>query len=266
MQEFKDILEQCTIENNILYMPEQLDRKVYLKFSKALELIGGKWSRKDKGIKFLIDPTEKLQMLLNGDKPENLKKKYQFFATPKKVVELMVSKITNSDPTLDYLEPSAGQGAIIEVLNEYDIIPDICEAMPENYAVLKDTTLNYNFLGNDFLRISKHKKYDYIIANPPFSKNQDIDHIMQMYDLLKPWGTLITLSSCSWFHGSQKKQIAFKEFLHDNHAIIDSVEAGEFKESGTMIETKMIQLTREPEGDEPTPPPPRDENTKKTLF
>jgi len=37
-----------------------------------------------------------------------------------------------------------------------------------------------------------------IIANPPFSNRQDIDHILTMYEVCEPGGRIVTLSSPSW--------------------------------------------------------------------
>ncbi len=40
----EEVLQQCTIEGNIVKLPSiTLDRKNYLEVKKSLELIGGKW-------------------------------------------------------------------------------------------------------------------------------------------------------------------------------------------------------------------------------
>ena len=56
------------------------------------------------------------------------------------------------------------------------------------------------FMGDDFLNPSEWAtafKYDRIIANPPFTKNQDIDHVMQMWNFLKPGGRIVSIMSNS---------------------------------------------------------------------
>lgn len=42
--EAKEILNQCTVEGNVVKLPGvQLERKKYIEVKKHLELIGGKW-------------------------------------------------------------------------------------------------------------------------------------------------------------------------------------------------------------------------------
>jgi 16S rRNA G1207 methylase RsmC len=49
-----------------------------------------------------------------------------------------------------------------------------CEKLVEqNYEVIKTDFLLYN-----------SKTFDKIVANPPFSKSQDVKHILHMYELL----------------------------------------------------------------------------------
>ena len=97
-------------------------------------------------------------------------------------------------------------------------------------------------VGRNFL---EHKgSYDRIIANPPFSKQQDIDHIMHMHSLLKPGGILVSVVSESPFFRINKKSVAFREFLEANNAEIIPLDTGAFKESGTMVKTRIIKMEK----------------------
>jgi len=83
------------------------------------------------------------------------------------------------------------------------------------------------------------------IANPPFAKNQDIDHIYNMWEVLKPGGKIVTIASKHWLLSSNKKETAFKAWLYDVvEADINTVEAGAFEESGTKIETVLIEINK----------------------
>lgn len=82
------------------------------------------------------------------------------------------------------------------------------------------------------------------IANPPFSKNQDIDHIRKMYECLKVGGRIVTIASKHWQISTNKKEAAFSEWLDKLDAEIIDVEAGEFKESGTSIATCIIVIDK----------------------
>ena len=41
-----DVLGNCRVEENVLFLPANLDRKVYTDVNKVLEALGGKWNRK----------------------------------------------------------------------------------------------------------------------------------------------------------------------------------------------------------------------------
>jgi len=245
MQTKEEVLQNCTVEGNIVKLPNtQLDRKLYQEVAKSLELIGGKWKGgKVFGFVFTTDPTDLLEQIANGEN-RNLKKEFQFFATPSvlanKLVEL--AELKQSDTIL---EPSAGQGAIISAINNVcTVVPDCFELMDVNVSILNKSGLRFNLIGTDFFKHSG-KKYSKIIANPPFSKNQDIDHLKEMYNCLSNGGKLVCITSESWYFGTQKKQIEFKQWLNDNYATIIDIESGTFKESGTMVGGKIVVLTKE---------------------
>ena len=143
------------------------------------------------------------------------------------------------------LEPSAGQGAIIKAINKVcDCVPDCYELMDVNRTILNDTGLSFNLIGDDFFGHNNRREYSKIIANPPFTKNQDIDHIKHMYSFLKDDGKLVSVASTSWQHGSHKKQVAFREWLDEVGAEVTELPAGTFKESGTNIATVIVEINK----------------------
>ncbi|HXS55773.1 MAG TPA: PRTRC system protein E [Hanamia sp.] len=248
----QDILKNCTIEGMVVKLPTgQLDRAVYLETKKKLELIGGKWKGgKTQGFVFEEDPSELLGAVANGD-DRNLKKEYQFFATPTELAKRMVDVLPGTNGIIKVLEPSAGDGALIKAfLNNYshpEQTVDCYEAMDLNRVKLNKLD-RVKIRGNDFLECTnKENYYDIIIANPPFTKHQDIDHIMKMYEVCKPGGTIVTLASPSWRIGSNKKQVAFNDWVME-HADVEEIPEGTFKESGTNIRTVLLKIVK-PESD-----------------
>lgn len=239
----EQVLQQATVDGLIIKLPDvQLDRKVYLEVKKALELIGGKWKGGNtQGFVFSSDPQELLDSIQGED---NLKKDYQFFATPSSLADHIVqlAHIRDGDTIL---EPSAGQGAILEAINGVtDIVPDCIELMETNRIILNQrfrVGLKGRLIGqefdHDFMK-APILQYSKIIANPPFTKNQDIDHIQKMWDCLKPNGTIVCIMSNSWITGSQRKQVEFRAWLHrmgTTETMIASIPSGTFEESGTMV-------------------------------
>lgn len=240
----EEVLQNCTVEGTVIKLPNtQLDRKLYQEVAKSLELIGGKWKGgKVFGFVFLTDPTDLLEEIANGEK-RNLKKEFQFFATPDNLADELVylADIKQHDTVL---EPSAGQGAIIKAINKVcDVKVDCFELMNVNTIVLNKTGLNFNLIGEDFFK-HNGKTYSKIIANPPFTKNQDIDHLKEMYECLSRGGRLVCVTSESWVNGTQKKQIDFKEWLEKVEAEISDIEKGSFKESGTMVGGKIVVINK----------------------
>ena len=243
----QEILKQCTVEGNVVRLPDfQLDRKLYLDVKKSLELIGGKWkSRPVFGFVFQSDPTELLSQISNGVS-RNLKKEYQYFATPEKLAIYLVSK---ADVKNDHkvLEPSAGQGAIVNAINRlYPNKPVFCyEAMPTNQTILNKIE-TVDFIGEDFLNPngSGDLKFDRIIANPPFSKNQDIDHVKEMYSRLTTCGKLVSIMSSHWTFAQNKKETQFREWLEEVGAEVEEIPRGEFQESGTMVGGVIVTISK----------------------
>ena len=144
----ENILKSCTVEGVVVKLPNiELDRKDYLEVKKALGLIGGKWKGgKVSGFVFQENPSELLAEIAAGKK-RNLKKEYQFFATPKELADKLVSLAElNAEDTI--LEPSAGQGALISSINETcSVVPDCYELMDLNAKYLLKSGLSFNFLG-----------------------------------------------------------------------------------------------------------------------
>jgi hypothetical protein len=241
-----EVLKNCTVEGNVVKLPNcQLERKLYQEVAKALELIGGKWKGgKIAGFIFNEEPTELLEQIANGES-RNLKKEFQFFATPDDLADELV-KLAEINNLHTILEPSAGQGSIINAIQRYygkGRMVHCYELMPVNQAILKKIS-RIDFLGDDFLNCNYFDKFDRIIANPPFSKNQDIQHIYKMYDCLKSGGRIVTIASKHWQLSNNKTETEFRNWLNSVNAEINEIPAGKFKDSGTMISSVMIIINK----------------------
>lgn len=243
----EDILKRCTFKDNVFYLPQvQLNKKSYATVKQWVEEAGGKWTGgKVQGFTFDFDATRVASVLMQG-KRCNLQQDFQFFATPPEVADWLVSLAGDFSPDCKVLEPSAGTGAIIDAIHRVqpDVVVDCYELMPENKEKLSRLD-HIRLLGDDFTQAEHPSEYDLIVANPPFSKNQDIRHVMQMYHDLKPGGTVAAITSRHWQQASEKACKDFRAFLEEVSAQVYEIEEGAFKKSGTGVGTIAIVINKQ---------------------
>lgn len=238
MNELESNISKMQINGNRLELPKDEVFKNYALVKKTLVKAGGKYVKN--GFVFSGD-VEELKARLSGGEKIDDKKKYQFFETPPKIAKLII-ELAEIDSHDTVLEPSVGRGAIIKYLPKVSTL-QIVELMPENCKALESQ--GYLVINEDFLTLTTETLggyFDKIVANPPFTNNQDIDHIMHMGSMLSQGGILVSVSSNSWRSGSMKKQIAFRDWLASKEHKIVELAAGEFKESGTSIATNIVVI------------------------
>lgn len=227
-------------DNNILFLPAtQLDRKLYIDVNKCLESLGGKWNKKSKGHVFDSNPSDGLDEMINTGEWTDAKKEFQYFPTPKNIVKKMIELAEiNSEDVI--LEPSAGRGAIADEFPKENPIT-LIELMPENFEKLKEKGYENVHLG-DFLQSTTFA--DKIIMNPPFTKHQDVKHIFHAWECLKSGGRLVSVVSESPFFRENSLSAGFRSWLEENNAEVIELESGDFKESGTMVKTRIIVVDK----------------------
>lgn len=242
-----DVIESISkmlVNGNRLELPKDEQFANYAAVKTALTKAGGKYSKC--GFAFPNSAQEMKDRLCGGE-AVNDKKKFQFFATPQKLAKHIV-ELADIQADHAVLEPSAGQGAIAcEVVKGDHEHLTLVELDDAHMKTLEEAFVanNNEVINSDFLQFEPEGYFERIVANPPFTKNQDIDHVMHMYELLLPGsGRLVSVMSRSWVSGSQKKQVAFREFLEEVGAEIIDVDAGEFKESGTNIATVIVVINK----------------------
>lgn len=239
-----DILGECKVEENILYLPDrQLERADYMAVNKVLEELGGKWNRKAKGHIFDHCPEDEIETVILTGEITDKKKEFQFFPTPRDIAEILcdMAEIT---PESKVLEPSCGMGNLADVI--YERNPSLLYAMELNEEMGKHLCSKpySSVVGQDFLEYENYGGYDRIIMNPPFSKQQDIDHALKAYEILADGGILVSVMSISILFRSNKKAVAFREFLEEHDAEIVELPEGAFKESGTMVRTCVVKIKK----------------------
>lgn len=237
-REVIEILEECRIDGDKLHLPDiQLKRPLYVKVNKVLELIGGKWNRKEKAHLFTKDIGDVLDTVILSGEITDIKKELQYFPTPKHIVKQLID-LADVRPGDKILEPSAGEGAIAKELIKIGCVVDTCEI----HEPFRDTliTMGCRVYIGDFLEFSTEKKYDKIIANPPFTRQQDIDHVNHMIDMCR--GRVVSIMSRGVIFRENKKTMAFRDRLISLGGSIIDLPYGSFKESGTLVNTCIVKI------------------------
>lgn len=246
--EINEVFKDCTVQGNVIKLPTvTLDRSTYLQVKRAMEGIGGKWrGGKTQGFVFSSDPTCLLNKIQTGVKI-NLKKDYQFFATPSHIADKLVELAEIEEYNL-ILEPSAGQGAIIEAIHrKYPHNIHYCELMPQNRESLAKLP-NITYITDNFLNLPTKATFSQlfhrIIANPPFAKNQDIKHVNAMWNCLAPGGRIVTLISPHYQYSENNMESRFRNWIQDVRANVIPLAPGEFKESGTNVAAVILIINK----------------------
>lgn len=232
--EVANVLSNSRTEGNNLYLPEkQLDRQLYVAVNKVLVAIKGKWNRSAKAHVFnssLCDIIE--EILLTGEYVDE-KKEFQFFETPEDLARhlIILADVRKGESRL---EPSAGKGRIADLLRDCDCV----ELNESNRNHLKEK--GFSIVGEDFMVMGSDKKYDVIVANPPFAKQQDIDHVNKMIDLAKR--KVVSVMSASVLFRDNKKTVAFRDRIASLGGTIEPLPEKAFAESGTNVRTCVVNV------------------------
>ena len=173
-----------------------------------------------------------------------------FYPTPGALIEKMIAGIEFTK--IKYiLEPSAGKGNIIDLLNNklkndyaykhinYDI--DCIEVENELQHILKGK--NYRVVYNDFLNYNTYKKYDLIIMNPPFDNGDK--HLLKAIELIENKGgqivCLLNAETINNTYTNIRKELLQK--LEDLNANIECIkDAFMDAERKTNIEIALIKI------------------------
>lgn len=238
-------LSLLEVEGQHILLPEQ-NLKHYGKIKQLIETAGGRYVQNKQRFTFDdgIDASEVLDGLISGKKV-NFKKDFQFFATPAAQGEDLRDALALALGSFEgkrILEPSAGDGALADLVRERGA--DVVVVEPWKVNALKLISKGYTPIEQDFLTLTKDDLgvFDAIIANPPFTKDQDIDHVRHMFNFLEPGGSLSVIMSTVWQDGKTKKHRDFLDFLATQNVTITPIKAGAFNESGTTVPTVRLDF------------------------
>jgi predicted RNA methylase len=245
-----DVLARASILDNLLVLPEQLDRKDYVAANKVLEALGAKWDRYAKGHVFPAGqplPEELAAVLGDGEMRCELT---GYFPTPGPLAEELVALAGVRAEHL-VLEPSAGQGAIADLLAAI-VAPTqlyLVEPLAANRAVLEGKGYRApQLVGEDFLTTrALPDQFDRIVMNPPFERRADVHHVTHAYGLLRPGGRLAAIMSESTEYREDTATKTLRDLLEASSSnSLQRNPPDAFKQSGTTVRTITVLLEKPP--------------------
>ena len=165
-----------------------------------------------------------------------------FYPTPKGVINKMLMEISVQGKTV--LEPSAGKGNIVDVLNQRGAGRVLTYEKTEVWADHLQT--KSEFLGYDFLqcRSQEISHIDYIVMNPPFSRVED--HILHAWKVAPEGCQIIALCPTNRFsRGHIGRRDELKTLLKDHgYGKTDLGDCFSTAERKTNVEVSMIQFLK----------------------
>ncbi len=222
----------------------------YARIKALIQTAGGVYSRNGFQFGAAINVPEVLTRLRGGEKP-NPKKARQAFFTPEDPAAEMVAWAAEYLGDLAgkrMLEPSAGEGALAEPARDAGAKVLTVENHGPSAETLRDK--GFEVVERDFLSLSLADVglFDVVVANPPFTKDQDITHVIHMWRFLRPGGVLVSMTSPGWRTGRTKAQRNFRAFVDNIGAEVEALPAGAFKTSGTKVSILRLRAVKPDEG------------------
>ncbi|AYO80139.1 class I SAM-dependent methyltransferase [Sphingobium yanoikuyae] len=167
-------------------------------------------------------------------------KDLQFYPTPRAVVDaaLEFAHIPNPEhyrgrdcPVLRVLEPSCGDGRIMDALRERRQNAFGIEYHPGRATEAK--AKGHAVLTANFLDHPPTPEFDAVVMNPPFYGRHYAQHVRHAYKFLKPGGTLVSILPATAHYDHGELQGEWRD-----------LPVGSFSESGTNVPTGMLRMRR----------------------
>ncbi len=242
------VLESATIDGHQLRITTQLDRALYTATNKVLQALGGRWNR-SAGAHLFSDPVADVldDAILSGLYTD-ARKDFDAFYTPPAVAAQVIELADISEGHW-VLEPSAGAGALAlaavvagaERVEAHEIrattpawwegVPQVVMSRPVDFLTLDPAAPHA-------------ARFDRVVMNPPFSRQQDIAHVRHAFEFLKPGGRLVAVMSPGFQWRTSKASAAFRDWATSLGAEVQPLPDGSFRESGTDVRTCIVAVDK----------------------
>lgn len=239
-------LQLATVEGCFLFPPNvadmELDAKDYAAFKKLMTDNFGRWKANRGGFMFPFDPACLLQELRAGGRP-SYRKDWHYFPTPENVLSEMCNM---APPCFDgrFLEPSAGQGAIVEYIRDemgglhHEQEWHLVEPHPVNRGILEGKGFTVHGYTLEEFAAGRAPCYDAVYANPPFK--DDTAHVGLMLDLLSEGGYLVCVLPETFTGRAANKALVSRLDREFDYWYTRPIPQGAFSSSGTQVTTTIL--------------------------
>lgn len=248
------VLEQLSFEGTNAKITEQLDRKTYLAVNEVLEACGGKWNRKAKAHVFPIDAAELVSRAVASGSVVTASE-MGFFATPPELAAELV-EMAEIRPTHSVLEPSAGNGVIVDALLDRGVAHITAieldrgrnDQMRKFYSSMAKAAGIVTVQGAcDFMNYDADEPFDRVVMNPPFGrvgKGDHLDHVVHAFTMLDEHGVLVSVLPAGVKFRQDKRHSEFRDWFKEHHGVLSDLPDNAFKSSGTSVRTCVLQVRR----------------------
>ncbi len=176
-----------------------------------------------------------------------LSKNLAFYRTPEEAGRRMLNMGGRLRDQL-VLEPSAGDGSLVQLLLNEGARVHAIEVHPERAHLLRRVASNRPVGAHmtvqeaNFLVVPATPIYDVVVMNPPFEGTHWMAHVRHAFDFLKPKGLLQAILPVTAEIGRSKKHEEFHAWLDTLRVEFRDLPPESFASSGTNINTVVLNI------------------------
>lgn len=235
------VLSAAEIEGENLRLTGQLDRKLYTETNKVLEAAGGKWNRKAKAYVFDGDAGDVMEPIILTGEYSRTKQDFGQFDSPPEVVGRVIA-LAEIEAGMAALEPSAGIGNIASAAKQCGAHVTCWEIDAKRAEKLDGIAASLNV--GDFLSATPPEsfKFDRVVMNPPFARQDDIRHVLHAAKFLKAGGRLVSVMSACVLFRDNRLTADFRAFVEERGGEFERLPDSAFRESGTGVNSCIVSF------------------------
>lgn len=173
-----------------------------------------------------------------------ISKDLQFYRTPDHISDRLVEKAFPRSG-MRILEPSCGDGSIIDAIRRYarqnnvsDLVIESYEVEPNRAQLARET--GASVVCKNFLDVPPAPIFDLVLMNPPFYGKHYQKHVNHARKFLKPSGVLYAILPVT--AATDHEFVKVQKWGRD---VWEDLPVGSFSESGTRINTGIAQFFAE---------------------